>query len=209
MYILYARQGWGSALVEAQLDWYGLPYRLELVEDLFTSDAARAALGKVNPVAQVPALILPGGKVMTESAAITLHLADATGDISLVPPPGDAARPDFLRWLVFLVANIYPTFTFADKPSRYVPGEAAQKAFRASLDDYAQKLWRDADAAAAAPWFLGRRFSAVDIFVMVMTQWRPKRGWFNAHCPKLHAIALRAEAEPKLQAAIKRNILPA
>jgi Transposase, Mutator family len=31
----------------------------------------------VNPLAQVPTLLLPHGQVLTESAAITLHLADA------------------------------------------------------------------------------------------------------------------------------------
>ena len=40
----------------------------------------------VNPLAQVPTLVLPGGQVMTESAAITLHLADAT-------PVGSCAYP--------------------------------------------------------------------------------------------------------------------
>jgi GST-like protein len=35
MYKLYARPGWGSALVEAQLAWYGLPFAIDEVEDLF------------------------------------------------------------------------------------------------------------------------------------------------------------------------------
>jgi GST-like protein len=117
-------------LVEAQLAWYGLPFTIEEVDDLFASAAARARLGPINPVAQVPTLLLPDGRVMTESAAITLHLADVTGSDALVPAPGDTLRPWFLRWLVFLVANVYPTFTYADDPARFVTGEAAQVAFR-------------------------------------------------------------------------------
>jgi GST-like protein len=35
MYRLFARPGWGSALVEAQLAWYGLPYEIENLDDLF------------------------------------------------------------------------------------------------------------------------------------------------------------------------------
>ena len=31
-YKLWGRAGWGSAIVEAQLAWYGLPYTLEPVE---------------------------------------------------------------------------------------------------------------------------------------------------------------------------------
>ena len=99
MYQLFGRKGWGSALTELQLAWYGLPYRMEEVGDLFASEEARQALAKINPVAQLPTLVLPDGTVMTESAAITLYLAEATGSAELVPPPGDPTRPAFLRWL--------------------------------------------------------------------------------------------------------------
>ena len=34
-YKLWGRAGWGSALVEAQLAWYGLPFTFEPVGDLF------------------------------------------------------------------------------------------------------------------------------------------------------------------------------
>lgn len=118
MYRLFARPGWGSALVETQLAWYCLPYEIEDLDDLFKSTTARERLRLVNPLAQVPTLLLPDGQVLTESAAITLHLADATQSADLVPGPGENARPAFLRWLVFLVANVYPTFTYADDPAR-------------------------------------------------------------------------------------------
>lgn len=205
MYKLFARPGWGSAIVEAQLAWYGLPFAVEDVDDLFKSAAARAQLAAVNPVAQVPTLMLPDGAVLTESAAITLHLADVTGSDALVPRAHDAARPRFLRWLVFLVANIYPTFTFADDPARFVPTESARKDFRANVDAYAQRLWQMVEAAADRPHFLGARFSALDIYVGVMTRWRPRRPWFAEHCPRLHAIARAADAEPLLAGVWQRN----
>ena len=124
MYRLFARPGWGSALVETQLAWYCLPYEIEDLDDLFKSTTARERLRLVNPLAQVPTLLLPDGQVLTESAAITLHLADATQSADLVPGPGETARPAFLRWLVFLVANVYPTFTYADDPARCTPPQA-------------------------------------------------------------------------------------
>src|SRR5207248_2274883 len=150
--------------------WYGLPFEIEELDDLFKSAEARAKLAPANPLTQVPTLVLPDGQVMTESAAITLHLADVTGSRDLVPAAGEAVRPAFLRWLVFLVANLYPTFTYADDPSRFVPGEAAQRSFRANVDAYAQRLWRQVDAAAGEPRFLGERLSALDIYVAVMTR---------------------------------------
>jgi GST-like protein len=103
--VLYGNPGWGSALVEAQLDWLGLSYRYEAVGNLFTSVEARERVGAVNPLAQVPTLVLGDGRVLTESAAITLYLADLTGRDDLVPDPKAPERAEFLRWLVYFVAN--------------------------------------------------------------------------------------------------------
>jgi GST-like protein len=205
MLTLYARDGWGSALVEAQLDWYGLEYRREEVGDLLGSVEARAALAPTNPVAQVPTLVLPDGQVLTESAAITLYLADLTRCPDLVPAPDEPTRPAFLRWLVFLVANVYPTFTYADVPSRFVSVEAARAPFRAAIDDYARRLWGMVDAAAAAPWFLGSRFSAIDIYIGVMTRWRPGREWFENNAGRVHAIAHALDSQARLAGTWRRN----
>jgi len=204
-YKLYGRAGWGSTIVEAQLVWYGLPFTFEPVGDLFKEPDARGKLEKVNPLAQVPTLVMPDGSVMSESAAITLLLAEIAGQDTLVPKAGAPERARFLRWLVFIVANIYPTFTYADDPSRFVSVSAARDPFRAATDAYAQRLWKQVDGQARAPWFLGERFSALDIYVSVMTRWRPRRGWFESETPNLFAIAHRADALPELAEVWKRN----
>jgi GST-like protein len=205
MFTLYARKGWGSVLVEAQLEFYGLPFRLVEVGDLFASGEARAALREVNPLAQVPTLVLPDGTVMTESAAITLLLADITGRDDLVPGPGAPERAAFLRWLVFLVTNIYPCFTFADDPARFVAIEAAQRPFRIAVDEHLTELWGVVEPACASPHFLGERFSALDIFAAAMTRWRPRRPWFAEHCPRLSAVAAAADHHPRLEAVWDSN----
>lgn len=205
MYVLYGRAGWGSAIVEAQLAWYDLPYRFVAVADLFKDAAERERLGPINPLAQIPTLVLPDGAVMTESAAITLLLGERVSERALVPPPGAATRPAFLRWLVFLVANLYPTFTYADDPARFVAVEAARAPFRAAVDAYAKRLWGIVEDAAGAPWFLGETISALDIYLAVMTHWRPRWPWFSEHCPRVAAIAVRADAEPGLAEVWRSN----
>ena len=202
---LFGEPGWGSAVVEAQLDWYGLDYDFERVGNLFESAEGRQRLSAVNPLAQVPTLVLADGAVLTESAAITLHLAEATGQDSLVPSAADAARAPFLRWLVFLVANVYPTYTYGDDPSRFVDGAEAQRSFQSHVNAYAKRLYSVLESVAGAPWFLGERFSALDIYVCVMTRWRPKREWFAANAPNLAAIAARTEQVPQLVACWGRN----
>ena len=155
--------------------------------------------------AQVPTLVLEDGTVMTESAAITLLLADRANDDTLVPRAADPLRPAFLRWLIFLVANVYPTYTYADDPSRFVESADAQAAFKSAVDHYAQRLYSQLEANAAEPWFLGSRFSALDIYVAVMSRWRPGRAWFAEHAPRLSAIATNAEGLDRLAAVWRRN----
>jgi GST-like protein len=204
---LYHNIGWGSAIVEAQLAMLGLPFETVNSGDLFADAAALAAIKTVNPVGQVPVLVLDDGQVMTESAAITLYLSELAGSDLIVPPPGTPERPAFLRWLVFIVANIYPCFTFGDVPTRFVSdGEA--DAYSNRVTEQITNLWKVVAFAAKAnggPWFLGERFSAIDIYIAVMTNWRPGRATFEKEMPVLAEIAARATARPDMAAVMQRN----
>lgn len=207
MLTLYENPGWGSAIVEAQLVFYGLPHRLIRAGDVYDDPQARAALLAINPLAQIPTLRLADGEVMTESAAMTLYLADLAGSTALVPEPGAPERPAFLRWLVYLVAAVYPAFTFGDVPTRFV-SEAEVPAYAARVAAYKADTWRIVEAEAArrgGPWFLGARMSAIDIFLAVMVHWRPGKDWFAAEAPHLSAIAARTAALPVLAPVMARN----
>lgn len=202
---LYGEPGWGSAIVEAQLDWYGMGYDFERIGDLFKSATARQMLAEVNPVMQIPTLVMEDGTIMTESAAITLYLAELSGNHSLVPAPGNAERSAFLRWLIFLVASVYPTYTYGDDPSRFVSGPEGLKSFQEAVNDYAIRMYLVLESNARQPWFLGERFSALDIYVCTMTRWRPGRKWFSGNAPKLFSIAGSAEEVASLQATWRKN----
>ena len=52
---------------------------------------------------------------------------------------------------------------------------------------------------------LGETPSALDLYVAVMSHWRPRRAWLAERCPKLHAIAIRADALPAIAAVPNRN----
>lgn len=206
--VLYGRQGWGSVLIEAQLIWYEIDYEFREVGDLFEDASARRSLEKINPVAQVPTLILPDGTAMTESAAITLWLAEQTDREDLVPEVGNPDRASFLRWLVFIVANIYPTYTYADDPSRFVPDAPAREGFKQQVVEYAKRMYRVLDEAAVVPWFLGERFSAIDIFVCALSHWRPGPAWFERETPTLISIATATKAQPRLAKIWAQNYPP-
>ena len=204
---LYENPGWGSAIIEAQLAMLDIPCELIPAGDIYEDTAARAALAKINPLIQIPTLVLDTGEVMTESAAITLLLADLTGSDLLVPQPGAAERAAFLRWLIYIVANLYPCFTFADVPARFV-SQAEGPAFKDRVTDHATRLWKVVAAEAerrGGPWLLGQRFTALDIYLAVMVNWRPKRATFEQETPILARIAAAAAARPELAAVMQRN----
>ena len=202
---LFGEPGWGSTLAEAQLVWYGIPFDFQRVGDLFSEKSARRELEAFNPLGQIPTLVLADGGVMTESAAITLWLADQAGSVELVPGPDEAERTRFLRWLLYITSNIYPTYTYADDPSRFVPDEGARRGFADAVHAYARKLYTILNAEAAGPWFLGSRFSALDIYVCTLTHWQPGRPWFEANAPQLIAIADGTKVLPRLPEVWARN----
>jgi GST-like protein len=206
-YRLIGNPGCGSVIVEAALTLAALPFEIEML-DIWQAGAERERLFQLNPLGQVPVLILPNGRVMTESAAMVLHVIDVAPGAGLAPAPEAASRPDFLRWLIFLVAAIYPTFTYGDDTSRFVNDPQAQEELRAVTLAERQRAWRQIETAIAGPWMLAEERSALDLYVWAMVRWRPRRDWFRRYCPKLAAIADAVDADPRL-AAIKAANFPA
>ena len=202
---LYGNPGWGSVIIEAQFFWYGMEYEFITVGDVFRDEDARKKLEAVNPLAQMPTLVLPNGKILTESAAITLSLGEMTGHDSIVPPLNSPDRIDFLRWLLFINTNIYPTYNYADLPARFVPLEEAHEGFKDTVTDYSKKLYKILDEQVRGPWFLGERFSALDIYIASMTHWRPGPEWFTAECPSLSRICTAVKNMPRFGKVWKTN----
>ncbi len=156
-YHLYGGLKGGSAIVEAMLTRAGLPFEVTDFEwdDIYGSAAAVLA---VNPVGQIPALKLPDGRMMTESAAMALHLSDVAPQAGLAPRPGDPLRVDFLRWLMVLVGAIYPMFTFGDAPERWTGEGLGAAALRDSTEARTKELWSIVERdAPLGTWFLGER----------------------------------------------------
>ena len=204
---LYENPGWGSAIVELQLAFYGMAFELVPAGGVTDPVQVQRALAGVNPLAQVPALILPSGEVMTETAAITLYLADLTGSDALVPGATAAERAGFLRWLIFLVAAVYPSFAYGDVPERFVPGTGAAE-FRQKVIDHRKSMWRVMEAEAVrrdGRYFLGRRMTAIDFYLVCMLRWTPGIAWFQAETPNLWRAAERAAALPVLAQVLTRN----
>jgi GST-like protein len=118
---------------------------------------------------------------------------------------GNASRDAFLRWSVFLIAAVYPTFTYGDDPKKWVADEAGAKMLKDSTNRHREALWKQLEGVAGSPWFLGDTFSALDLYFASMVHWRPGRKWFDANAPKVSAIAKRAAALDAVAPVIQKN----
>ena len=198
LYTVYGAAGSGSVPVEATLALLDLPY--QVVESTILEKRADEALVRLNPMGQVPALVLPSGELMTESAAILIWLADSHPEAALAPTMASNARPAFLRWMSFVSAAIYALYWVRDDPSRLAP-PADAAAVKARTADRIVDCWRMMDAQVdPGRYILGDALSVLDIYVAVISRWGPRRRRFYDVAPKLSTVVRRLDAEPRLAA---------
>lgn len=198
-FTLYSAAGSGGVAVEAALTILDLPYRVVEMGTWFDPKAAEA-IATVNPMRQVPALALPDGTLMTESAAILTWLAETYPQARLSPAPGDPGRPAFLRWMSFVSAAVYALFWIRDKPERLVDGEAAAAQINARTKARIAECWSVMDAQLTpGAYLLGDDLSVLDIYVAVISRWAEKgRNRFYRAAPKLADCIRRVDADPRL-----------
>lgn len=71
---VYGVPGWGSAISEVMLTLAEIPYHFINVDGFDSDGPQRELLKTMNPLCQVPTLVLENGSVMTETAAIALMI---------------------------------------------------------------------------------------------------------------------------------------
>jgi glutathione S-transferase len=205
MYRLYARPGTGSVAIEAILETAGAPYEVEVVE---RSEDGRSPekLARVNPLGQVPVLVLPDGQIMTESAAMVLYLADKYPKMDLAPPLSSSERAAYLRWVTYLATNIYMTGLCAYYPDRYTSDQNGGKCVKsAALARMAREWEVYATALGDRPFILGDKMSAADIYAAMQATWNfDVPAFFKKH-PNLRQMYDRVTAHPAIAKVWGRN----
>lgn len=199
---LYGARGSGAVAVEAALRLLDQPY--ELI-DAYTFDFDDRASGDqvlaANPMRQVPTLILPSGEVMTESAAILIALAEMHPERRLVPPPGDPRRRQFLRWMSFVSSAIYSLYWVKDDPARLAPDPAAQPALVERTLERIADCWRKmGEQVTPGRYLLGEELTVLDLYVAVVSRFRPRRKRFYEVAPTMADPIRRVDADPRLNA---------
>jgi GST-like protein len=199
---LFSARGSGAVAVEAALTLAGQPYKLV---DSYTWDKGHPESGDkvlaANPMRQVPALVLPGGEAITESAAILIWIAERFPEARLAPPPGAAERAQFLRWMSFVSSAVYALYWVKDDPSRLVPDPAGHEALTERTLERIAECWRlMGQQVSPGSYILGETLSVLDLYVAVVSRFRPRRRRFYKEAPNLKAVMKRVDEDPRLAA---------
>jgi GST-like protein len=197
MYTLYGKKGSGSASTQAALELIGAPFRIVETASWEQNDAFQELL-KLNPLGQIPTLVLEDGSVLSESAAILIHLGNVHPQSGLLPG-APAARAQTLRLV------ISPPIATPQSASSIIPSAGARtptrclqqriRSTRARLHHHWEIF---ADLFPARPYLGGAEIGALDLLAAVVSKWSGSRSHLQKACPAFYETLMRIEAHPKV-----------
>ena len=202
---LFYYPGNASLCVHFLLEELGAPYELVLVDR--TQGAHKAAeYLKLNPNGLIPVLV-DGDLVLSETAAILLHLCDTHE--CFAPPLRTHKRAQFYKWLMFLTNTVQAEMIVYFYPDRWAQG-AATAEVKASSEGKLSRYFDLLEAQFAAhggPYLLGAEITALDYFLWMLCRWsrgmqRPART-----LPQLSAFLARLDARPAVARAYAQEQL--
>ncbi len=137
------------------------PYVLRVLDMRGKQQQRQPEFLAINPMGKVPT-IRHGEAVVTEQVAVFLYLADLfqVGEIpeaGLAPPLGDPLRGPYLRWMAFYGSCFEPAII--DRAMKREPAPASTSPY----GDFDTVLSTLLAQLARGPYFLGERFTALDI----------------------------------------------
>jgi len=197
VYTLYWWRNSGAIAPEVLLEEAGLPYRRVEV-DYRSGQNLKPAYRKINPMAQIPALRLPDGTVVSETAAIVLTLADRHPEAGLLPPGGTGARARAYRWLTFMAVNLYMADLRWSYPARYTIYPNGASAVKAQALAHLDQYWRilEETALQPGPFLAGKAASAADTYLAMLALWHPGRPRLFKECPRVARVFDQVVARP-------------
>ena len=170
MYKLYWDSGTAAMAAHAALEEIATPFDLIRV-DLDKDEQHSDWYLKVNPLGRIPALA-HNDLVISEAAAILMYIADRHPGARLAPAIDARERGAYLQWLVFLTNTVQETMLHWFYPEKYATTESARADVQAHAQQRLASHCHYIDRALAqGPYLLGDRFSAADLFLVMICRW--------------------------------------
>ena len=206
MFTLFGADRSGSAAIEMALALCGAEYRL-VAASSWDAGPGQDELKRLNPLMQVPTLIIPGGAVLTESAAILTHLGLAFPQSGLLSQDV-LQRAQQLRALAYITTNCYASIGLIDYPERWLPNaesdqldrlvEGARSRLHSQWEVFSDAFYNPVAWHSDAP-------GAVEILASVVSQWSGAREHLRASRPEFYASLDVVDRHPVINAVLQRH----
>jgi len=170
MYKLYFAPGSAAMAPHAMLEDIGAPFELIKV-DIKTGEQHSADYLKLNPHARVPTLIYDGDRLLYESTAICLLLADRHPGIPFVPKVDSKDRGPFLQWMAYLTNTLQESCMHWWHPEKFVDGADQQAAVKRKAEQRTAEMFRFLDGQLAGPFLCGSTFYICDYYAVMLARW--------------------------------------
>lgn len=206
VYKLYGSKGSGSAAIEVALGCCEVPFEIVHASS-WEADSAIDELAQLNPLKQIPTLVLPDGTVLSESAAILIHLGLTYPESGLLAND-NSRRARQLRGLVYIVANCYSAVSVSDFPERWCadPDEQTCTRIRDGARVQLHRHWEIfADLFPATPFLSGTAPGALDYLAAVVSKWSGTRAHLRAARPEFTLTLLAIESHPQVAPVFARH----
>ncbi len=197
----------GAMVVELVLEEIGASYERRLI-DMANGEHLTDNYRTLNPTGQVPALLLPNGDVIGESAAIVLTLGERHPSASLIPSATSAIRPHFLRWLIYLATSPYMTMVQFNHPERFTSISAVHGDLVENAKSRLVSQFEILDGAiSGSPYFFQTGFSAVDLYLFMLVNFFPAKSEIFQNCNKLRGLYEAVEGRPSTTRIISNHVV--
>jgi len=201
---LFGTGGSGSAAVEMALHAAALEYRMVRASSWEPDSNYQELLG-VNPLGQIPTLVLDDGTVLSESAAILIHLGLAHPASELLPGAASECAMH-IRGLVYIASNCYACVSISDYPHDWTtaPTKEAHESVRLAARAQLHRRW-SIFADAFALHVSVTNPGALAMLAVVVSQWSGARTHLQSEKPGFYAQLMQLESHPKLAATLRAH----
>ena len=199
-YNLYYDQLSAAEGIRVLLEEIGLPYKL-IPSFKDRSKPRPVEQLEINPNGWLP--VLTWEKTgMYECAAITLFLCDKYPESNLAPLPNEPERAVFLQTLIYFSNSVQTAFQTFYYPDRFVDKQQIEANAQRRGIQRLRETWNVVNEQIDDKvWILGNRFSAVDIYLFMLTTWlKPWLGHPSVNeFPNVKRIADAVILRPSIQ----------
>ena len=169
-YKLYYAEPSAAMGARVILEEIGASYEL-IWTDISQISAREPDLLALNPIGWIPVLVWEEGAIY-ECRAITIFLCDRHPENQLAPRATDPDRGLFLQWLFFFSSSLQNAYQMTYYPNRFCATSMDERSTKIRSTSRLQELWQVVDdAIGEGDWLLGKRFSAADIYLFMLTTW--------------------------------------